>query len=161
MKTLILGAGNLLLSDEGFGVHFVRYLEQHYLFPKDVELFDAGTMGLLAAPQIEEFERVYIVDALAISGEPGACFRFAKEDIMLRRLPVKLSPHQAGVAEMLLVSELRGRCPAEVMLLGVIPATFEPGDELSPRVHRRLSLLAADLVAELQTAGLPIAPRKK
>jgi hydrogenase maturation protease len=149
MKTLILGAGNLLLSDEGFGVHFVRYLERHYTLPPEVELLDAGTLGLMVGHKLEEADRVYIVDTVAAAGKPGTCIRYAKEDFLLKRIPIKLSPHQVGVQEMLQVSQLRGRCPEEIHLLGIIPCSLEPGTELSPLLQRRLPELAAQLVSEL------------
>ena len=149
MKTLILGAGNLLLSDEGFGVHLVRYLLEHYLLPLTVETFDAGTLGLMAGHKLEEADRVYIVDVIAAPGRPGACVRYCKDDFMLKQIPLKLSPHQVGIQETLLISSLRGRCPEEVFLLGVIPASVEPGTELSPLLQRRLPEIAAQLAAEL------------
>jgi hydrogenase maturation protease len=158
MKTLILGAGNLLLSDEGFGVHFIRYLQQHYALPADVELFDAGTLGLMAGHKLEEADRVYIVDVVAAPGAPGTCLRYAKDDFLLQRIPLKLSPHQVGVQEMLLVSSLRGCCPEEVYLLGIIPCSLEPGTELSPLLQQRLPELAAQLVAELSADLTPAVP---
>ena len=153
MKTLIVGAGNLLLSDEGFGVHFIRFLQQRYTLPPEIELFDAGTLGLMAGHKLEEAERVYIIDVVAASGEPGSFVRYSKEDFMLKRLPLKLSPHQVGVQEMLLVSELRGRCPKEVFLLGVVPSHVEPGTELSPLLQQRMPELARQLAAELSAAA--------
>ena len=64
--------------------------------------------------------------------------------------------HQVGVQEMLLVSELRGRCPSEIHLLGVIPASLSPGTELSPLLQRRVGELASQLVAELRETGLAV-----
>jgi hydrogenase maturation protease len=156
MRVLILGAGNLLLSDEGFGVHFIHFLRRHYRFPDAIELFDAGTLGLMAAHKLEEADRVYIVDIVAVPGEPGSLHRFAKEDFMLRRLPVKLSPHQAGIQEMLLVSELRGRCPREVFLLGAVASSLAPGVELSPVLAASLERRARELVNELRGLGFAI-----
>jgi hydrogenase maturation protease len=149
MKTLILGAGNLLLSDEGFGVHFIRYLRDHCTLPPEVETFDAGTLGLMAGHKLEEADRVYIVDVVAAPGEPGACVRYCKDDFMLKRIPLKLSPHQVGIQETLLISSLRGCCPEEVFLLGIIPCSVEPGTELSPLLQRRLPEIASQLMAEL------------
>lgn len=137
-------------------MHFVRYLQEHHRFPDEVELFDGGTLGLMATHMFEDAERVYIVDALAVPGTPGECHRYAKEDFLLRRIPVKLSPHQAGVQEMLMVSEMRGCCPEEVHLLGVIPGSFEPGIELSPPLQDTLKDLAGQLVAELRAAGVAV-----
>ncbi len=149
MKILILGAGNLLLSDEGFGVHFIRHLEKNYRLPENVELFDAGTMGIMATHKIEEADRVYIIDAIAADGKPGTCLRYNRDDFMLKRLPLKMSPHQMGIQEMLLVSEMRGHCPEQVYLLGVIPASTDPGDKLSPALQQSLIRMAKDLVNEL------------
>lgn len=153
VKTLIFGAGNLLLSDEGFGVHFIRYLERHYVFPPEVELFDAGTMGIMVTHKLEEAQRVYIVDTVEVAGEPGQCFRYSKEEFMLKRIPIKMSPHQIGVQEMLLISELRGHCPEALYLWGVIPASLEPGSELTPRLRRVVAEMAGELVEELRKLG--------
>jgi hydrogenase maturation protease len=160
MKVLIFGAGNLLLSDEGFGVHFIQYLESHYTFPKNVELFDAGTLGIMATHKIEEAERVYIIDTVTVqSGEtPGQCFRYEKEEFMRHQLPVKLSPHQIGIQEMLMISELRGCCPSQITLFGVIPASTELGDTLTPPLQTCLENLAATLVRELTESGLAPQP---
>ncbi|HEY6838565.1 MAG TPA: HyaD/HybD family hydrogenase maturation endopeptidase [Geobacteraceae bacterium] len=153
MKTLIFGAGNLLLSDEGFGVHAIRYLEEHYDFPPDVELYDGGTLGIMVTHKLEEAERVYVLDVVDTAGEPGDILRYTKEDIMLNRLPVKLSPHQIGIQEVLFLAEMRERCPREVTILGVIPLSLEAGSELTPVVRGRLEDVARFLVAELQAAG--------
>ncbi len=154
MKVLILGAGNLLLSDEGFGVHFIRYLQAKYIFPADVELFDAGTMGIMAIHEIEEVDTVYIIDVVVSSEKPGTILRYDKEAFMLNKVPVKLSPHQAGVQEMLLVSEMRGRCPAEVVLMGIVPASTEPGSELSDVLRAKLPELAGIILSELRERGV-------
>lgn len=156
MRVLIFGCGNLLLSDEGFGVHFIRHLEANYRFPANVKLFDAGTMGIMVTHEIEEADRVYIVDTVAAEGEPGQLFRYTKEEIMLQRLPVKLSPHQIGIQEMLLVSEMRGRCPREITLLGVVAATMEAGNQLHPLLQHRRDELAAMLVNELLSLGISV-----
>ncbi len=153
MKTLILGVGNLLLTDEGFGVHCIRHLEEHYRFGAEVDLVDGGTLGLLVSHALDDAGRVYVVDAVAASGEPGSCVRYGRAELLLNRIPAKLSPHQVGVQEMLLVSDLRGNCPGEVHLLGVIPAVVEPGTELSPVLRRRLPGFARDLVCELRGLG--------
>ncbi len=153
MKTLIFGAGNLILSDEGFGVHCINYLEKHFEFPDGVELFDGGTLGIMVTHKIEEADRVYIVDTVETIGAPGEVFRFEKEDIMLNRLPVKLSPHQIGIQEMLFISEMRGGCPPRISLLGVIPETLDPGEELSGTLGERLPQVARLIVDELKEMG--------
>ena len=154
MKTLIFGAGNLILSDEGFGVHCINYLEEHYDFPEEVELFDGGTLGIMVTHKIEEADRVYIVDTVETAGAPGEVFRFEKEDIMLNRLPVKLSPHQIGIQEMLYISEMRGGCPPRISLLGVIPETLDPGNELSVTVGERLPQVCEPGVPQIEVPSV-------
>jgi hydrogenase maturation protease len=149
MKCLIYGAGNLLLSDEGFGVHLIRYLQQHYQFPENVELLDGGTLGMMLLHKFEEADSVYIIDAVSTPGQPGQFFRYDKDDFMLNRIPMKLSPHQAGIQEMLLLSQLRGRCPEKIVLYGIIPASLEAGTQLSPALQEKVPVLAEKLVEEV------------
>lgn len=159
MKTLIFGAGNLLLGDEGFGVHCIRNLEENYIFPDTVELYDGGTLGIMVMHKFEEADRIIVLDVVDAQGAPGELLRYEKEDIMLNRIPVKLSPHQIGIQETLLLSEIRGNCPQQVILLGVIPASLESSDRLSPVVNSKLDEVAAIVMAEL--SGEAVMARKK
>ena len=159
MKTLIFGAGNLLLSDEGFGVHCLRYLQEHFVFPDSVELDDGGTLGIMVTHKFEEAEQVYILDTVDAEGAPGDVFRFDKDDIMLSRLPIKLSPHQIGIQEMLLISEMRGYCPERLTLFGVIPDSLDAGHELSRILKNRLERVARRLVEELRESGVAVQAR--
>ncbi len=153
MQTLIFGAGNLLLSDEGFGVHFITYLQEHYRFGDDVELYDGGTLGIMVTHLLEEADRVYLVDVIEAKGEPGDIFRYEKEEFLLGSLPIKLSPHQIGIQEVLSLAEFRGSIPDRVTLFGIIPQSYEPGVELSPLLADKLPGLAELVVAELRGAG--------
>lgn len=159
MKVLIFGAGNLLLSDEGFGVHLVRYLADNYCFNDDVELYDGGTLGFMASHKLEEADRVYLVDVVTTPGEPGALYRYEKDAFIGRTIPIKMSPHQLGIQEMLLLSEIRGRCPEQVTLFGVVPKSYEAGVELSPELAVRLPQLAGMIQQELLTAGIRMEAR--
>ena len=83
MKTLIFGAGNLLLSDEGFGVHAIRYLEENYDFPDTVELYDGGTLGIMVTHKFEEADKIFLVD---IVDAVAAAVRGLRADGVMRRL---------------------------------------------------------------------------
>ncbi|HEY6871141.1 MAG TPA: HyaD/HybD family hydrogenase maturation endopeptidase [Geobacteraceae bacterium] len=156
MKTLIFGAGNLLLSDEGFGVHAIRYLEENYLFPDTVELYDGGTLGIMVTHKLEEAERVFVLDVVDTAGEPGDLFRFEKDDIMLNRLPLKMSPHQIGIQEVLFLADMRDTCPQQVSLIGVIPGSLEAGCELTPRLRERVAEVARIVADELTADGVKV-----
>jgi hydrogenase maturation protease len=159
MKTLIFGAGNLLLTDEGFGVHFIQYLQKRYVFPEGVELYDGGTLGIMVTHMLEDADHVYLVDVIDAKGDPGDVYRYEKDDFMLGTLPVKMSPHQIGIQEVLALSELRDRCPDKISLFGVIPQSYDAGVELSPLLAEKLSGLAELVVGELQADGHLIEPR--
>lgn len=154
MKVLIFGAGNLLLSDEGFGVHLIKYLADNFSFDDNVELYDGGTLGFMASHKLEEADRVYLVDVVTTPGEPGTLYRYEKEAFIGRTIPIKMSPHQLGIQEMLLLSEIRGRCPEQVTLFGIVPKSYEAGIELSPELAVRLPQLAGMIQQELQAAGI-------
>ena len=156
MRILIFGAGNLIFADEGFGVHLIRYLQAHYTFPANVELYDGGTIGIMAAHKFDDADCVLMVDVVAVDGEPGTIIRYDKEDILLKRLPTKLSPHQIGVQEMLTLAELRDCCPARVTLLGIIPACYDTSVELSPPLLAQLPVVAELIIAELQGMGVTV-----
>ncbi|NTV49621.1 MAG: hydrogenase maturation protease [Geobacteraceae bacterium] len=153
MKTLIFGAGNLLLTDEGFGVHFIQYLQKHYRFPEEVELYDGGTLGIMVTHMLEDADHVYLVDVIDAKGEPGDIYRYEKEDFMLGKLPIKMSPHQIGIQEVLTLSDLRDRCPDKVSLFGIIPQSYDAGVELSPLLAGKLAGLAELVLGELRAVG--------
>lgn len=159
MKTLIFGAGNLLLSDEGFGVHFIRHLQKHYVFPPEITLYDGGTLGIMVSHMLEDADRVFLVDVIEAKGEPGDVFRYEKDDFMLGRLPIKMSPHQIGIQEVLALSEIRGRCPEQITLFGIIPSSYAAGTELSPLLAGKLHGLAELLVAEIAGSGFVVERR--
>jgi hydrogenase maturation protease len=159
MQTLIFGAGNLLCSDEGFGVHFIQYLEKHYVFQDDVELYDGGTLGIMVTHLLEEADRVFLIDVVDVVGEPGDVFRYEKEEFLLGRLPIKMSPHQIGIQEVLTLSDLRGRTPDQVSLFGIIPQSYDAGVELTPLLEQKLPGLAELVVSELRAAGHVISQR--
>ena len=156
MNILIFGAGNLILSDEGFGVHFVNYMAETYHVPENVELYDGGTLGIMVTHKFEEADKVFLVDIVDAPGNPGEIRRYVKEDIMLNKIPVKMSPHQIGIQEMLFISELRGACPPDLTFFGIIPSSLEPGNELSPPLKDGLAQIARLLALELRDAGVEI-----
>jgi hydrogenase maturation protease len=156
MQILIYGAGNLILSDEGFGVHFVRHMEKVYQIPENVELYDGGTLGIMVHFKFEESDRVILVDVVQAKGEPGDIFRYEREDIMLKKIPVKMSPHQIGLQEMLLISEMRDAPKPDLTFFGIVAGSLEPGDQLSLPLEAGLEKVAALVIEELKTIGVDI-----
>ena len=129
---LVLGLGNLLMQDDGFGPRMVELL-QGYALPPEVSLIDGGTLGLDLLPRLEAAAKVLLLDALDRGEPPGTLFQLTAGEIP-SALAQKVSLHQAGVADLLAVAELRGRLPAELVLIGVQPQALDIGLELSPAV---------------------------
>ncbi|RUM91176.1 MAG: hydrogenase maturation protease [Thermovibrio sp.] len=139
MKIGVMGVGNVLLKDEGFGVKLLYILKSKYDFPENVVLIDGGTAGIFLSPEIDYLDKLLIVDVVKAKGEPGDIRIYNKEDFFIDRLPLKLSPHQLGLQEVLLLNEIKGTCPEEVKLIGIIPKAVETGTELSPEIEEKLT----------------------
>ena len=158
-RSLVLGLGNLLISDEGFGVHAVQRLRERYEYPPDVELVDGGTLGLGLLPVLEDADRIIILDAVDLGQPPGTLVRLGWEDIS-RALQVKISPHQETAAEALAMLELtRGR-PADFRIVGVQPVSLATGIELSPLVEEAVKVAILDVLEILATWGHAVTHRE-
>lgn len=145
-RTIILGLGNLLLGDEGVGVHVIRRLQEVEL-PEGVELVDGGTAGFELLPFLKEAERVIIVDAARGGGKPGSVYRLRPEE--LGSATPELSLHQISLREVLQAAELLGIKP-EVVIIGVEPERIAPGIGLSPAVEAALPRAIDLVLKELQ-----------
>ena len=134
MTVAVVGLGNLILSDEGVGVHVVRRLGETCDFPDDVALIDGGTSAIDLLDQLVEAEHIIFVDAAQTGGPPGSIVALEGA-----RLPVwfreRMSPHQIGLADLLATLALMDRTPESVTLIGIEPQSMELGTELSPVVE--------------------------
>lgn len=152
-KILILGVGNLLLSDEGVGVQVIQRLQERYRLPDDVQVLDGGTLGMDLLYYLQGVATLLIVDAVETGGPPGTLIRLAGSEVPAF-LSAKLSPHQVGVPDMLFAARLKGIEPPDIALWGVQPALLEIGLELSPAVAAQVDVLVAHLIAELAQRGV-------
>jgi hydrogenase maturation protease len=146
-KTVIIGIGNLILRDEGVGVHVIRQLENREL-PPGVELVDGGTAGMDLLPLIHGAERILLIDALRAGGEPGTIYRVTPEDLS-RETPRPLSLHQVGLLEVLGMAKQLG-AHREVTIIGVEPKEISWGMELSPEVEATVPKVIDAVFEELR-----------
>jgi hydrogenase maturation protease len=155
---LVLGIGNLLWADEGFGVRAVEALHEAFRFPAGVELIDGGTLGLNLLPHVETSRRVIVFDAIDFGDQPGT-LRVLRDDEVPAWGARKLSPHQNGFNDVLALAQLHGRAPDRIVAIGVQPQTLDDfGGSLTEPVRARLAEaveLAATELASWGYAGVP------
>ena len=156
-SVLVLGLGNILLSDEGVGVRVVERLQDKYEFPEGVQALDGGVRGLALLSYLEGVQRLLIVDAVSIGKEDGSLTRLEGDQVPAFLSP-KVSPHQAGLADLLMVARLTELYPEEVVLWGVKPAVTDTGLELSSAVAARVDELVDKVVEELGRWGVEVRP---
>ena len=152
---LVLGIGNLIMTDDGVGVQVVHRLQERYTFPPTVRLLDGGTLGLDLLPYLEGVRRLLVVDAVETGGPPGTLIRLTGDEINIA-FRTKLSPHQMGLQDLLLVAELQGFAPEEMVLLGVQPGEIEMGTELTAAVEAQVEPLIALVLKELEAWGVTL-----
>ncbi len=154
---LVLGIGNLLRRDEGFGVHVVRRLERCYTPSANVTLLDGGTAGVTLLDAILGCARLVVVDVARMGAPPGTLARLGAADLPLF-FKAKQSAHDWGFSEILLQAHLLGHAP-EVVVVAVEPQDMDTwSDELSPLLAARLPDAVAQVVAEVAAAGGSLAP---
>ncbi len=137
----ILGVGNTLLGDDGFGPCCVEHLERQYAIPDNVQILDGGTSALFLSPFIDDLDALYIFDAVQLDDEPGSIHWFSAQSLCGGNLQSRLSPHQVGLMEILELCRLRGTGPDFVEMITVVP------DDVSVRIG-----LSACLQGKVQEA---------
>lgn len=157
-RLLVLGLGNLLCRDDGLGVTAVSMLTRRWRAPAGARVLDGGTLGLALLPWIEDAERVILVDAIRLDEPPGTLVRLEGEQEVMRAAASRLSVHQIGVADLLDGALLRGRLPAKLVLLGIVPERIDLGLDKSPQVEAALPALVDLVVAEASAQGFRFAP---
>jgi hydrogenase maturation protease len=155
----IIGIGNLILSDEGFGIHTLRHLEKHYVFPENVILQDAGTAAIYMTPFLEECDPVLVLDVVDIQAEPGSFHFFTLNDVKAGTFQTKMSPHQLGLLEMVEICRLRDSAPENIEFYCVVPESLETGIDLSGVVAPRVAEVSAKIVARLKDFGVEVTAR--
>lgn len=154
MRILVLGVGNILLSDEGIGVRVIEALEQRYVMPEGVDVLDGGTAGMELLEAMASRTHLIIVDAIVSrKSEPGELLILRDEEV-----PVlfnnKISPHQLGLSDVLSALRFTGEFPDKITLVGVIPHSLEPNIGLTPTVEASLEPALQAVLAALQESGI-------
>lgn len=160
VQTLILGVGNLLMSDEGVGVHVIQRLVADYELPEEVQVLDGGTLGMDLLYYLEGVENLLLIDAVQARKAPGTLVRLEGEDVPAF-MSIKISPHQLGVPDMLAAAKLKGDCyPERLVLWGVQPELMEIGLDLSPKIESQVDTIIENILEQLQVWGHTLTQRR-
>jgi hydrogenase maturation protease len=158
---VVLGIGNVLWADEGFGVRCVEALNARWQFAPQVRLVDGGTQGLYLIGHVQEAAKLLILDAIDYGLEPGS-LKLVENDEVPRFLGAKkMSLHQTGFQEVLMLAQLTGHYPAQVLLVGCQPEELEDyGGSLRPVVKAAMEPALALALERLRAWGADPQPRQ-
>lgn len=166
MSVLVLGIGNILWADEGFGVRAVEAFHRLYAMPDDVDLLDGGTQGLYLVNRVTDVEHLLVFDAIDYGLPPGTLKVVKGDKVPKFTGAKKMSLHQTGFQEVLSAADLMGRYPRDIVLIGCQPLDLEDwGGPLTEPVAASIEPALAIAVEILTSWGVspsrrasPLAP---
>ena len=144
MKTLVLGIGNTLLTDEGVGIHVTQHLQTLLPPSEDVEILDGGTLSFTLAGPIEDADALIVVDAAQLQSTPGTLRVFEGDamDAFLMGNP-KSSVHEVGLTDLMSIARLTGHWPTRRALVAIQPETVDWGEQPTVLVAAAVPLACA------------------
>lgn len=154
----VLGVGNVILRDEGFGVRAVEYLDACYEFPDTIQLVDGGTLGIELTQYLTGTKRLLVIDSINGGAEPGTVFRFADDEVMAH-FQDKLSAHEVGIQDVLALLSVTGRKIPHVVVIGAQPCDLGAGVGLCRKMEELLPRIAEMALEELRAWG--VEPKEK
>ena len=159
MSILVLGLGNILLSDEGVGVRIVEALDASHDLPVGVDLLDGGTSGMDLLDMVADRDCLIVADAVNAAGPAGRLIRLEDDDIRAL-FELRFSPHQLGLSDLLAALRLMEKAPRRVIIIGVVPQDLTLGLELSPAAACGRDAAVSMIVDELSRLGVAPTPRQ-
>jgi hydrogenase maturation protease len=145
-RSLVVGVGNVLLSDDGAGVHAARRLHPLLQQRTDVQVVDGGTLSFTLAPLIGAAERLIVIDAANLQAAPGTIRLFFGSDFDAFLGSAKLTVHEVSLVDLLDIARLTEALPAERVLVAVQPHTVEWGDVLTSDVETAMGRVMSTVI---------------
>ncbi|MBC7180304.1 MAG: HyaD/HybD family hydrogenase maturation endopeptidase [Roseovarius sp.] len=158
-SVLILGIGNVLWADEGFGVRCVERLAARWSFGPGVTVLDGGTQGLYLLPFMEAADRLIVFDAVDYGLVPGTMKIVEDEAVPAFMGAKKMSLHQTGFQDVIATAQLMGYCPERLLLIGCQPEELEDyGGGLRDVVAAQIEPAIEVALARLRDWGVEMRP---
>lgn len=156
MNIAVIGLGNVLLGDDGFGPYVVELLRRRYAFPPGVELLDLGTPGLGLISYLHGHDAVVFVDAVSDEAPPGTLRVYEDTELARMRTGPRVSPHDPALAEALDAARAAGGGPRTACLVGAVPASSEPGAQLTTPVRAAAEWAATIVRQRVEAQGFDV-----
>jgi hydrogenase maturation protease len=148
---LVVGIGNPIMSDDGIGVHALRYLEGR--LPDDVELVEGSVYCADLLLFLENRRKVVFIDGIDAGAEPGTLFRFSPDEVRNQKGNEPVSLHDFGIYELITAARLLDQCPEDIVILAVQVKNVDVGENLSPEVLDAIPRVYKLLLEELGVTG--------
>ncbi|WP_448206111.1 HyaD/HybD family hydrogenase maturation endopeptidase [Azospirillum sp. sgz302134] len=158
MSILVLGLGNILLMDEGVGVHAMEAFDAAWAVPDHVSVVDGGTCGMDMLDLIASHDHLIAVDAVK-TGAPPATVTVLRGEEVPAYFKGKLSPHQLGLCDLLASLRLQDEAPQSVTLIGCVPLALGTGLMMSPEVKAKIPEMVGLIGEELHRHGVTPTPK--
>ncbi|MDX2101726.1 MAG: HyaD/HybD family hydrogenase maturation endopeptidase [Alphaproteobacteria bacterium] len=156
VDVLVLGIGNLLWADEGFGVRCIEALYRRYEMAPGVRLLDGGTQGVYLVDHVRDADRLIVFDAIDYGDPPGRLRLVRNEEVPRFTGIRKMSLHQTGFQEVISCAQLLGQVPIEMLLIGVQAGRLDDyGGSLSQAVANQVEAAVGVCLAQLASWGFP------
>ena len=149
MTITLIGLGNILLKDEGVGVHVANAIRERYSFSPEVEIIDGGTLGLDLLHYFEDRDKVLLVDAVDFRKEPGY-IGIMDNDAIPSTLFTKLSVHHIGLSDVLFAAKLLDYKPSKIRLIGIQPQSLDVGLDVTDCIASKIEELMRLVIETLK-----------
>lgn len=151
MQTLVLGIGNTLLSDEGVGVHVIRYLQQHHADLPETDYIDGGTLSFTLAGLIERAHNLIVIDATQLHESAGTIRTFMGDEMdHFLSHNRKSSVHEVSLMDLLSIATLTEQLPPRRALVGIQPQNIDWGELPSSEVQAAIPQACARVVSLIE-----------
>lgn len=154
-KLTILGLGNVLFRDEGFGVHFIQYFQSRNTPPDNILIADGGTLGYMLLNIICQTEYLFVIDTVKADDKPGSIYRFHPKDIPAK-IDYTISAHEVEFMDILQKSEMMGEAPITTFITVVPEDILSEGMELTKTLQGCLPEIEKLVLEEIEKIGLPL-----
>lgn len=155
---VVLGVGNILLTDEGLGVHVVKELKENYNFTPEISLIDGGTMGMELLTYMRGMKRILLIDAINGGEAPGTVYEFPHRELE-QYFTEHISVHEVGMQDILRIRAIQENPLEDAIVIGVEPESLEIGFKPSVAVQQALPEVKARVLSVLRGWGIQIEPK--